>query len=156
MVGFLVGLLDGLKDVGLSVAKVVGNSEGSKEVSWTIEGSFVWSAVDVSVGPDVGVSKLDDDIILFVSFNCSDRLSWLWSLDKSFSMYDDESNTRFKFIRVIESRKDKKSYHSIHSPDVSIDRRLGCWIIANVKDNDHKIDNRHNIFLCSWRYERLT
>ena len=70
----------------------------------------------------------------------------MWSLDKSFSIYDDESNTRFKFIRVIESRKDKKSYHSIHSPDdVSIDRRLGCWIIANDNDNNNKIDERNNI-----------
>ena len=74
----------------------------------------------------------------------------MWSLDKSFSIYDDESNRRFKFRRVIESRKDKKSYHSIHSPDdVSIDRRLGCCIKANVKDNDNKIVKRNNIFLCS-------
>ena len=68
MVGFLVGLLDGLKDVGLSVGTVVGNSEvswvvgdseGSKDVSWveTIEGSFVRSAVGISVGPDVRVRK---------------------------------------------------------------------------------------------------
>ena len=97
---------------------------------------------------NVGVTKLDDDSIIFVSFECSDRLSWVWSLDKRFAL-NDESNIRIKFIRVIESRKDKKSYHPIHSPDVSIDRRLGCWLIANDNDNDNKIEKRNNIFLCS-------
>jgi hypothetical protein len=33
----------------------------------------VGSKVGSAVGFDVGVSKLDDDIILLVSFNCSDR-----------------------------------------------------------------------------------
>ncbi len=136
--------------VGLPVGTVVGESIGADDDD-VMDGSLVGRLV----GPDVRVSKLDDDMILFVSFNCSDWLSRVWSLGESFSIYD-KSNTRFKFIRVIESRKDQKSYNSIHSPDdVSIDRRLGCWIIANDNDNNNKIDKRNNIFLCSWRYERL-
>ena len=135
--------------MGISVGNSVGQNEGS------VEGSVVGADDGVTDGATLG-TELDDDMILFVSFECSDdRLSWVSSLDKSFAIYD-ESNIRFKFIRVIESRNDKKSYHSIHSPDVSIDRRLGCWIIANDNDNDNKIDKRNNIFLCCWRYERLT
>ena len=38
-------------------------------------GYLVGALVGHLVGPDVKESKLDDDIILFVSFNCSDRLS---------------------------------------------------------------------------------
>ena len=38
-------------------------------------GHLVGALVGHLVGPDVRVSKFDDDIILFVSFNCSDRLS---------------------------------------------------------------------------------
>ena len=135
---------------------IVGSAAGFLVVGVPVDGVAVATSMGNLVGLNVGISTeasvtvvLDDDIILFVSFNCSDRLSWVWSLDKRFSIYDDESNTRFKFIRVIESRKDKKSYHPLHSPDVSIDRRLGCWIIANVKDNDNKIEKRNNIFLCS-------
>ena len=92
--------------MGITVGNSVGQNEGS------VEGSVVGLpvgtvVVGVSVGandtdgallgrldgPDVGVSKSDDDIILLVSFNCSDR----WSC----AIYD-ESNTRFNFIRVID------------------------------------------------------
>ena len=38
-------------------------------------GHLVGALVGHLVGPDVRESKLDDNIILFVSFNCSDRLS---------------------------------------------------------------------------------
>ena len=48
----------------------MGGGEGSI-VGWN-EGP-VGSKVGSAVGFDVGVSKLDDDIILLVSFNCSDR-----------------------------------------------------------------------------------
>ena len=142
ILGFLVGDSDG-SSVGVSVGMFVGISLGSEE--GVIVGSVVGADDGVTDGATLG-TKLDDDIILFVSFECSDdRLSWVSSLDKSFAIYD-ESNIRFKFIRVIESRNDKKSYHSIHSPDdVSIDRRLGCWIIANDNDNNNKIDERNNI-----------
>jgi len=49
---------------------LVGKGEDSI-VGWN-EGP-VGSKVGSAVGSDVGVSKLDDDIILLVSFNCSDR-----------------------------------------------------------------------------------
>jgi len=49
---------------------LVGKGEDSI-VGWN-EGP-VGSKVGSAVGFDVGVTKLDDDIILLVSFNCSDR-----------------------------------------------------------------------------------
>jgi len=81
--------------VGISVGNSVGQNEGSIERS--VVGLSVGSLVGLPVvtvvvgvtvgandtdgallgrldGPDVGVSKsADDDIILLVSFNCSDR-----------------------------------------------------------------------------------
>ena len=79
--------------MGISVGNSVGQSEGSIERS--VVGLSVGSLVGLPVvtvvvgvtvgandsdgalvgrldGPDVGVSKSDDDIILLVSFNCSD------------------------------------------------------------------------------------
>ncbi len=91
VVGLSVGSL-----VGLPVGTVVGESIGADDDGVT-DGALLGRLV----GPDVRESKLDDDIILLVSFNCSDRWSWVWSWDKSFAIYD-ESNTRFKFIRVID------------------------------------------------------
>jgi uncharacterized membrane protein len=80
--------------VGISVGSIVGQSEGS--IEGTVVGLSVGSLVGLLVGTavvgvtvgandtdgalvgrldgtDVGVSRSDDDIILLVSFNCSDR-----------------------------------------------------------------------------------
>ena len=106
--------------MGISVGNSVGQNEGS--IEGTVVGLSVGSLVGLPVGffvgasiwadddgvTDgalegrlVGASNSDDDIILLVSVNCSDRWSWVWSLDKRFAIYD-ESNTWFKFIRVID------------------------------------------------------
>ncbi len=66
---------------------------------WSVEGVIVGSDVGASVGADdgetvvslvglrVGDTLIDDDLILFDSFNCSNNLAWVWSLDRSFAIY---------------------------------------------------------------------
>jgi len=62
--------------VGLLVGTVVvGASVGANDTDGALVGRLDGTIVGVSKsdGTDVGVSKSDDDIILLVSFNCSDR-----------------------------------------------------------------------------------
>ena len=53
----------------------------------TVEGTAVLGA---AVGSVLGSVVTDDDLILFVSFNCSSRLAWVWSVERSLAikLYD--------------------------------------------------------------------
>ena len=78
-VGNLVGQNEGSIEgtvVGLSVGSIVGLPVGTVVVGVTVGANDTDGALlGHLVGTDARVSKFDDDIILFVSFNCSDRLS---------------------------------------------------------------------------------
>ena len=53
----------------------------------TVEGTAV---LGTFVGSVLGSVVIDDDLILFVSFNCSNRLVWVWSVERSLAikLYD--------------------------------------------------------------------
>ena len=105
-VGNLVGLNVGIS-TGARVKVVVGARLGSSVnalVEWNdgsrvdaIDGSndgWLKTVIGVEVGAAVGSVLwsvvIDDDLILFVSFNCFNWLAWVWSVERSLAikLYD--------------------------------------------------------------------
>jgi hypothetical protein len=64
----------------------------------SVEGSAVGTAVGSVVGTAVG-SVVGSRMIVVVALNFSDRLVWVWPLERVFSIYD-QSITRLKLIRT--------------------------------------------------------